>query len=106
MPLEQSSNKVTETNATMAATSEPSTSCESGEFKPATECNDCVVPVPEQPPSRSVEEDAATSTDTETEQDDFRTSNVGFRASYGLQCIVCYEKAWNTIHSGKEIVFA
>lgn len=106
VPLEQSSNKLTETNATVAATSEPSTSCGSGEFKPATECDDCVVTMPEQPPSLSVEDVTATATDTEPEQEDFRTAYVGFRASYGLQCIVCYEKAWNTIHSGKEFFFS
>lgn len=102
MPLEQASNKVSETNATVAATSEPSTSCGSGEFTPATECNDCVVPVPEQPSSQSVEDAATTSTETEPEQDYFRTADVGCCATYGLQCIICYEKVWNTIHSGKE----
>lgn len=101
VPLEQASTKVAETNAAMAAISEPSTSCES-EFTPATECNDCVVPVPEQPSSQSVEDAATTSTETEPEQDNFRTVDVGCCATYGLQCIDCYEKAWNTIHSGKE----
>lgn len=101
VPLEQASTNVAETNETVAATSEPSTSRESGEFKPATECNDCVVPVPEQPSSRSIEDAASTSLETEPEQDNFRTVDVGCCATYGLQCIELYDKVWNTIHSGK-----